>query len=117
MPPHEAFLAELRERTNAHLKQLATESAETFGRYVALPQLGPRIYRRLVEELQMDGAQEIAACFVSLIAGELDHGTVVLTKREYQGLRLVRDEFSEQLPKAPAAALDELVRTLAKADR
>ncbi len=116
-PPRDAFLAELRQQTLSHLEQLARESAETLGRYAALPEIGPRIYLRLVEEFQMDGAQEIAACLVDLLAGALDHGTVMLTDREYRGLRLVRDEFGDALPEGPAVALDELVRSLAKTGR
>lgn len=115
--PGDAFLAELRERTTAHLRELARESAETLGRYIALPELGPRMYHRLVEEFQMDGAQEISACFVNLVAGGLDHGAVMLTDREYRGLRFIRDEFQHELPDAPAAALDDLVQSLARTGR
>lgn len=115
--PRDAFLLELRERTTAHLLQLARESAETFGRYIALPDTGARIYNRLVEEFQMDGAQEIAAALVDLISGSLDHGTVMLTDREYRGFKLVREEFRGELPEGPGNALDDLVLSLARTGR
>ena len=114
MAPREAFLAELRERTTAHLQALARESAETLGRFIALPDLGARIYGRLVEEFQMDGAQEIAACLVDLISGGMDQGAVMLTDREYRGLRLIRSEFREEMPDGPGNALDDLILALAR---
>ncbi len=117
MKPRDAFLGELRQKTTRHLQALAEESAETLGRFIALPELGQRIYRRLMEEYQMDGAQEIGAAFVDLVAGALDQGTVMLTDREYRGLRLIRDEFQGELPEAVAENLHNLIQTLTKADR
>jgi len=117
MKPRDAFLDELRQQTTRHLQELAAESAETLGRFIAMPELGQRIYQRLVEVYQMDGAQEIAAALVDLVAGALDKGTVMLTEREYRGLRLIRDEFHEELPDAVRENLHNLIQTLAKADR
>jgi hypothetical protein len=117
MTPREAFLDELRERTRIHLDALASESAETFGRYIALPKLGEAMYRRLVEQFQMDGAQEIAATIVDLFAGRLESGTVMVSEREYRGLKLVLDEFGADLPDAPHRSLRELITTLARSDR
>ncbi len=116
MPTGEQFLSELRNRTHHHLQELARESADTFGRFLDLPDAGPRVYLRLVEVFQMDGAQEIAATLVDLMTGTLDDGTVMLTDREYRGLRLVLREFGPELPKQPAAALEELLRTFERAD-
>lgn len=117
MTPRDSFLGELRRHTTAHLEALATESAETFGRYIALPELGTRIYLRLADQFNMDGAQEIAASLVDLFSGVLDTGTVMLTDREYRGLRLVLDEFGPEIPEGPRQSLSDLIITLQKADR
>lgn len=117
MTPRDAFLHDLRQHTTAHLQALARESAEILGRYLALGETGAAIYHRLTQVFQMDGAQEISAVLVDLAAGELDHGTVMLSDREYQGLRLVHDEFQHQLPDALRDTLHDLVRTIARADR
>ena len=110
-------MSELRQRTTAHLEALATESAETFGRYIALPELGARIYLRLAEQFNMDGAQEVAASLVDLFSGVLDTGTVMLTDREYRGLRLVLEEFGPDIPAGPRESLSDLIITLQKAGR
>ena len=117
MIPREAFLEELKTRTNRHLNELAAESGEVLGRFLSLPELGPAIYRRLVEDFNMDGAQQIGATLVDLFSGRLDAGTIMLTDREYRGLRLVSDEFDSDLPDGPAASLKDLITTLARADR
>jgi hypothetical protein len=106
---------ELRRKTTAHLEQLMHESAETFGRYIALPELGKEIYLRLAEHFNLDGAQEIAGCLVDLFSGVLDSGTVMVSKREYRGMSLVLDEFGEALPDGPRTTLADLVTTLRKA--
>ena len=116
MTPREAFLDELRSRTTAHLEALAEESAQAFGRYLALPDEGTRIYRRLVEQFNMDGAQEIAATLVDLFSGQLDNGTVMVTDREFRGLNMVHSEFAADLPEGPRHSLHNLITTLARAD-
>ena len=115
MTPRDSFLGELRKRTTAHLHALTEESAETFGRYIALPDLGQRVYHRLTERFDMDGAQEIAATLADLFAGSLDTGSVMVTDREVRGLTLVLDEFGPELPDAPRSSLSDLVVTLRKA--
>lgn len=117
MQPRDSFLKELRTQTLAHLDALARESAETFGRYIALPELGPRVYMRLVDQFNMDGAQESAAALVDLFAGTLDSGSVMLTDREYRGLQLVLEEYGDELPDAPRRSLQDLITTLKRADR
>lgn len=117
MTPREAFLDELRTRTTAHLEALAVESGEAFGRFIALPELGPRIYDRLVEQFNMDGAQTIAATVVDLFAGALDEGTVMVSDLEYRGLRVVLEEFDADLPEAPRRSLRDLITTLSRADK
>jgi hypothetical protein len=117
MGPRDAFLQELETRTRTHLRELASESGEVFARYVMLPDKGPRIYERLVETFQMDGAQEIAACLVDLVSGSLDNGTVMVSEREYQGLKYVADQFADWLPDGPRRSLENLVWTLSKATR
>ncbi len=117
MIPREAFLEELKTRTSRHLEALAEESGEVLGRFLSLPELGPTIYRRLVEDFNMDGAQQIGASLVDLFSGGLDAGTVMLTDREYRGLRLVLDEFNADLPQGPRASLEDLIATLSRADR
>lgn len=112
MTEGEEFLAYLRERTTAHLLELARESGRCFGKYTHLPELGPRIYRRLVEEFQLDGAQEIGARIIDLFAGRMDNGALAVTEREYRGLKLVRDEFSPELDPSTAQTLHELVHAL-----
>ncbi|MCG8478744.1 MAG: hypothetical protein MI724_06590, partial [Spirochaetales bacterium] len=86
-------------------------------RFLSLPDVGPAVYRRLVEAFNMDGAQQIGATLVDLFSGGLDAGTVMLTDREYRGLRLVLDEFASDLPDGPRASLADLVTTLSRADR
>ena len=117
MTPREAFLDELRTRTTEHLRALADESAETFGRFVALPELGPSIYHRLVEQFDMDGAQEIAATLIDLFSGRLDEGTVMVSDRAFRGLEATLDEFDRELPEGPRETLRELIRTLSRAGR
>ncbi|SIQ25959.1 hypothetical protein SAMN05920897_10631 [Alkalispirochaeta americana] len=116
MTPRDAFLAELRDRTTFHLEKLAQESAETFGRYLNLPEAAPRIYRRLVEVYQLDGAREVAACMIDLASGVFYQGAIMLTEREYLGLKLIRDEFSSDLPEETARELQDLVDTLGRSD-
>jgi hypothetical protein len=116
MTPRESYLQELRNRTTNHLNALAEESAETFGRYIALPELGARIYQRLVSHFQMDGAQEISATLVDLFSGALDTGSVLLNDREYRGLSLVLEEYGGELPDGPRRSLQDLITTLRKAD-
>jgi hypothetical protein len=108
MTPRDSFLGELRRHTTAHLEALARERAETFGRYIAL---------RLADQFNMDGAQEIAASLVDLFSGVLDTGTVMLTDREYRGLRRVLDEFGSEIPEGPRQSLSDLIITLQKANR
>jgi len=117
MTPRDAFLKELRDRTTRHLEELSAESAETFGRYIALPEVGAKIYHRLTDQFNMDGAQEIAAAFVDLIAGGLDSGTVMVTDREFRGLSLILDEYAPELPDGPRESLRDLITTLQKAGR
>jgi hypothetical protein len=117
MTPRDAFLDELRTRTQHHLSLLTEESAAILGRFISLPELGSSIYYRLVDAFRMDGAQEIAATLVDLFSGALDHGTVMVNDREYRGLRLVLTEFGAELPDGPRASLQELVTTLARSDR
>lgn len=117
MTPGDAFLHELKERTTAHLEALAAESADAFGRFVALPELGPRIYHRLVVQFQMDGAQTIAAALVTLFAGGMDDGTVMVTELEFRGMRAVLDEFGDDLPEGPGTTLRDLIATLSRADK
>lgn len=114
MTPRESYLQELRTRTTDHLNALAEESAETFGRYIALPELGGRIYRRLASHFQMDGAQEISAALVDLFSGAFESGSVMLTDREYRGLSLVLEEYGEELPEGPRRSLQDLITTLRK---
>lgn len=117
MGPREAFLHELEERTRAHLQTLAEESATIFGRYIMVPDLATTLYNALVEEFRMDGAQEIAATLVELFAGELDNGTVMVSEREYRGLRFTMDRFGESFPDGPRRSLENLVSTLSRANR
>ena len=117
MAPREAFLDELRTRTTAHLEALATESGAAFGRFVALPELGPRIYARLVEQFNMDGAQEISAALIDLFSGQMDDGTVMVSDREFRGLRAVLEEFDADLPDGPRRSLRDLITTLSRADK
>jgi hypothetical protein len=116
MTPRDSFLKELRSCTTAHLEALMHESAHAFGRYIALPELGNRMYVRLVEQFNMDGAQEIAASLVDLFAGVLDSGAVMVSDREYRGLSLILDEFGDELPQGPRESLTDLITTLRKAD-
>ncbi len=117
MTPRDSFLKELRRHTTAHLDALMHESAQAFGRYIALPDLGERMYLRLVEQFNMDGAQEIAASMVDLFSGVLDSGTVMVSDREYRGLSLIAEEFSSELPDGPRDSLTELITTLRKSER
>lgn len=91
------------------------ETGVLFARYTGLGECGQTLYNRLVEEFAMDGAQEVCIRLVELAAGELDHGSIMLTEREFEGLRFTRDEFGAHLPDALARALDDLVTVLAKA--
>lgn len=116
MGQRERFLGELRHRTTAHLSELAHESGVIFGGYLDMPEAGPRIYARLVERFQLDGAQEIGAALVDLFDGTLDSGAVTLTDREYRGLRLVDEEFGSILPPRPAASLHDLIVSLSRSD-
>ncbi len=117
MTPREEFLSELRQRTTDHLEALAAESAETFGRHIGLPEVGGAIYHRLVEQFNMDGAQEISGALIDLFAGELDEGTVTLSDREFRGLRTVMEEFDRDLPEAPRQSLRDLITALSRADK
>lgn len=117
MGPREAFLRELEERTRAHLQSLARESADIFGRFIMAPELAALMYESLVDEFQMDGAQEIAASIVELFAGELDNGTVMVSDREYRGLRFILDHFGATIPDGPRESLENLVWTLSRANR
>lgn len=116
MTARESFLDELRTRTTEHLNTLAKESAETFGRYIALPELGEKIYFRLIDQFQMDGAQEISATLIDLFSGVLDSGSVMLSDREYRGLSLVNEEYAKELPESPRRSLQDLVWTLRRSD-
>jgi hypothetical protein len=117
MTPRESYLNELRARTTVHLQALAEESGAIFGRFIALPDLGRQIYARLVEQFNMDGAQEISATLIDLFAGQLESGTVMLSDREYRGLRSVLEEYEGDLPDGPRESLRELITTLARADK
>lgn len=117
MTARESYLNELRTRTTVHLQALAEESGAIFGRFIALPDLGAQIYARLVEQFNMDGAQEISATLIDLFAGRLDSGTVMLSDREYRGLRSVLEEYNRELPEGPRESLRELITTLARADK
>lgn len=88
-----------------------------FGRYIMVPELGLSLYRALVDSFQMDGAQEIAATLVELFAGELENGTVMVSEREFQGLKFTLEEFGDQLPDGPRQSLESLVWTLSRATR
>lgn len=116
MGARDRFLEALRLRTTAHLEALSQESAELFAQHADLPEQGTRIYARLVERFGMDGAQEIGASLIDLLAGGLEDGAVTLTDREYRGLRLVDEEFSRELPDGRAASLHDLIVSLGRAD-
>lgn len=117
MGPRDSFLQDLQEQTQAHLRSLAEKSAVVFGQYIMVPELAESLYPALVEKFRMDGAQEIAATLVDLFAGELDNGTVMVSEREYQGLKFTLEHYRELLPDGPRDSLENLVWTLSRAAR
>jgi len=117
MGPRESFLRELEDLTRAHLRALAQESTDVFGRFIMAPGLATAIYPTLVDEFQMDGAQEIGATLVDLFAGELDNGTVMVSEREYRGLKFTLEQFGDSLPDGPRESLENLVWTLSRANK
>ncbi len=82
-----------------------------------LPDIGSQMYADLVTEFQMDGAQEIAAVLVDLMAGELENGTVMVSEREYRGLKFTLERFGDKLPDGPRESLQNLVWTLSRATK
>lgn len=117
MARRDDYLAELREKTNAHLSALAGESGEAFADYAGLGQTGTAIYSRLVDQFNMDGAQEISAELVALFTGDMDEGTITITDRAFRGMSMVLEEFGADLPETRRRQLHELIRSLARADK
>lgn len=109
------FIEEVRKTTEDHLRTLAKETGEIFGRYVGWGPIGEEIYASLAYTFAMDGAQEICRVLIRLASGELDSGTVMVTDLEYRGLRHVLDNFSDRIPDGEKTTLQELVTILAKA--
>lgn len=116
MGNRDEFLFSLRERTSAHLEALADESARLFADHAGLPETGTAIYHRLVDQFNMDGAQEIGAELVDLFSGGMDEGTITLSERAFRGMSMVLEEFDAELPEGHRGQLRELITTLARAD-
>lgn len=112
MSTSQAFLEQLKAMTRQHLEALADESAAAFAAASGLAATGTKVYHRLIERFDMDGAQEIGTALVAVASGEFDSGAVALRDREYRGLRLILGEYGDDLPTPLRDSLADLIRGL-----
>src|SRR6056297_256664 len=104
------FTAEVQEINRRYLEAMAAETEALFARSFPSPEAGAAFFRELRGRMPLEAAQQVCITVLRFFDGGYDDGSFVFTDSEFQGLKLLRDNYGEAIDSGAYAKLDEMIR-------
>lgn len=110
------FTAEVQEINRRYLEAMAAETETLFAQSFPSPEAGAALFRELRAQMPLEAAQQACISILKFLEGGYDDGSFVFTDAEFQGLKLLRDNYGETIDSGDFAQLDEMIRILEKSN-
>ena len=93
---------------------MAAETEALFAQSFPSPEGGGAFFRELRAQMPLESAQQACITVLRFLEGGYDDGSFVFTDAEFQGLKLLRNNYGETIDSGDFAKLDEMIRILEK---
>ena len=87
------FTAEVQEINRRYLEAMAAETEELFAQAYPDSEAGSAYFRELRSRMPLEAAQQACISVLRFLEGGYDDGSFLFTDSEFQGLKLLRDNY------------------------